>query len=189
MQMAGPEMIQLAQIAAQDPKNAAAILAKSGVTPGMVHPMGTPGLGELMTQKLDAGASANTAIRGNRETVPLGAPANPEKPDLMTAPTTAEMTGTPDAQQLMAMALGGGGTPATPGGATADDRIKSLLGGLKGLSGQSSDQRPIMPSNAPAPGRAGGMSANSQMATLKMLTDMMQRGASVPTLGALLGRR
>lgn len=111
------------------------------------------------------------------------------------------MAGGPD-PSMGASAEYNAATPA-PEGVTVSQGVEStapgapqimqaLMGGLKGVSQNSSDQRPIMSANAPAPRSGGGMSAQGRTATLNALLQLIQGGGSagkVPMLGALIGRR
>jgi hypothetical protein len=88
-----------------------------------------------------------------------------------------------------APAVGGWSTTATPAAANPD--LGKLMAGLKGISPQSSDVKPIFGANAPAPQAMKQVAAAPPISMQQIMQMMLQGnagGQAAPSLGALMRR-
>lgn len=213
------QMVELLKAVRQNPEAAAKMLASSGLTPEQVLSMGAPSMGQIMPPVSEAGISSQppryssfmqmgSATPGpstptDRFTLPAGGEVPMPQPavtrnltDEYPLPnmggdpmmTTAWNQPTPGELAQMQAPVGAWQTAVTP---EAQPGLGNLMAGLKGLSPQSADTRPIFGANAPAPrdiiGSSKMVPGQSMDQILKLLMGGV-KGPVIPTLGSLMGR-
>lgn len=216
------QMVELVQLIQKDPDKAAQMLATSGLTPDQVLSVGAPSMGQIMAPASEAGISSQPPRHMAFMQPGSATPGSPTPMNSFTPPAPGEvpmpqpvvsrdldqeaaaaMQGVPMQtyqwnQQLPIEQAGMGGAQMPTADmaqvAAGPNQLGMLMSGLKGLSTQSSDQKPIFGANAPAPrdltsGATKMQSAASMDALLKLLMAGPQTaGPRIPSIGALMGR-
>jgi hypothetical protein len=205
------EMVELLKVLQNNPEAAAKALAASGLKPDQVLNMGQMGIGQIAAPPSEAGISAapprymgtfeGPAVRtdlppSDKFTLPAEGEVPMAKPVVTTDATLEpDMDYTwnqalPIETAASAPAVGGWSTVATPeAGGQAD--LGQLMAGLKGLSPNSSDVKPIFGANAPAPKAMDQVKAAPPISMQQIMQMLLQGGgaqAGSPSLGALMRR-
>lgn len=208
------QMVELLKVLQQNPEAAAKALAASGLRPDEVMNVGNMGIGQIAAPPSEAGISSapprymgtfeGPAVRNdlppsNAFTPPTGgevpmaqpvvttnATDNPNMYYLWNQPLPIETA----AAGAAAPAVGSWNTTVQPAAAAAQPELGQLMAGLKGLSTQSSDQRPIFGANAPAPKDIAQVKPQAPISMQQLIAMFSGAGrvAPVPQIGALMGR-
>ena len=210
MMMNEAQMVELVKALQQDPERAAKMLASTGLRPDQLLNMGNASHGLIPPGASEAGISSNpprqmgtfegsatggSPVPTDSFTMPAaGEPpiANPVVTNNLAGPSPMDYNWNqplPIEQMPPAPAVGSWNTTAAPAAASPD--IGKLMAGLKGLSPQSSDVKPIFGANAPAP-QAMKQVAPQAPISMQQILQLLKSGpggaGGIPTIGGLMGR-
>lgn len=216
MMLSEIEMVELLKVLQQNPEGAAKALAASGLRPDQLLNVGNMGLGSIAAPASERAISSapprymgtfeGSAVRNDLPPSNQFTPPAANEVQMPLPVVTTNATDNPHMDYLWNQPLpietaATGAAPATAGAVVPNaaagavvpgaNNIGMLMSGLKGLSTQSSDARPIFGANAPAPRDIPAVKQTQPMSMqniLQLLTGNNRSAMPVPSIGALMGR-